>query len=486
MSITPSPTRPPRRRRQSIDRLTLGLLIAFGVVAIITAIIAFSLVRNLVSSWEMTKLPGAPQASANMTTEELLELADTGELPMDQPLQSAEGPEAEPWDGSSRVTVLVMGLDYRDWEAGEIPRTDTMMLATIDPITKTAGLLSIPRDMWVTIPGFDHAKINTAYYLGEVYNLPGGGPALAVQTVEEFMGVQIDYYAQVDFAAFVKFIDEIGGLDLKVEEERITVDPIGQGNTVILYQGVQNLDGATTLAYARARYTEGGDFDRADRQQRVVLTVLEQITTFNMLPTLVTKAPKLYNELSSGIRTNMNITEAIQLARLAISIDRKAIKHEIITPDVVTQDVSPDGLSILVPIPDEIRMIRDKVFSSGGSASPITTIQHTEVQDPAQLAQAEQARISIQNGTQNPGLAQTTGDFFRSQGLNIVEETNADQIYNTSTIIIYNGKPYTIKYLSELMDIPVSHIYNRFDPNAYADVVVILGTKWAESNPIAQ
>ena len=179
------------------------------------------------------------------------------------------------------------------------------------------------------------------------------GPALAVQTVEEFMGVQIDYYAQVDFAAFVKFIDEIGGLDLKVEEERITVDPIGQGNTVILYKGVQNLDGATTLAYARARYTEGGDFDRADRQQRVVLTVLEQVTTFNMLPTLVSKAPKLYNELSSGVRTNMNITEAIQLARLAISINRKAIKHEIITPDVVTQDVSPDGLSILVPIPDE-------------------------------------------------------------------------------------------------------------------------------------
>ena len=101
-----------------MDRLTIGLLIAFGVVAIITAIIAFSLVRNLVSSWEMTKLPGAPQASADMTAEELLELADTGDLSMDQPLQPAEGPEAEPWDGSSRVTVLVMGLDYRDWEAG--------------------------------------------------------------------------------------------------------------------------------------------------------------------------------------------------------------------------------------------------------------------------------------------------------------------------------------------------------------------------------
>ena len=469
-----------------MDRLTLGLLIAFGIVAIITAIVAFSVVRNLVSSWKMTDLPGAPQESS-ASTEDLLEMASSGDLPLDQPLQPADGPEAEPWDGASRVTILVMGLDYRDWEAGETPRTDTMMLLTIDPLTKKAGLLSIPRDMWVTIPGFDHAKINTAYYLGEVYNLPGGGPALAVQTVEEFLGVQIDYYAQVDFAAFVKFIDEIGGLDLNVIEERITVDPLGPGNTVILYQGMQNIDGATALAYARARYTDGGDFDRADRQQRVVLAALEQITTFNMLPTLVAKASKLYNEVSSGIRTNMNLTEAIQLARLAISIDRKAIKHRIITPDVVTEGSSPDGLSILIPIPDEIRMIRDEVFSTGGSASPISVIENTkEESNPAQLAQSEQARISVQNGTQDPGLAQTTGNFFRSQGLNIIEETNADQIYNTTTIIIYNGKPYTIKYLSELMDVPVSHIYNRYDPNAYADVVVILGTKWAESNPMAQ
>ena len=471
-----------------MDRLTLGLLIAFGIVAIITAILAFSVVRNLVSSWEMTKLPGAPQTSSNPSTEELLEMAESGGMSLDEPLQPAEGPAAEPWDGVSRVTILIMGLDYRDWESGESPRTDTMMLATIDPVTKTAGLLSIPRDMWVTIPGFDHGKINTAYYLGEVYNLPGGGPALAVETVEQFIGVDIDYYAQIDFAAFVKFIDEIGGLDILVKEERITVDPIGPANTVILTEGMQNLDGATTLAYARARYTDGGDFDRADRQQRVVLAVLEQITTFNMLPTLVTKAPKLYNELSSGIRTNMNLTEAIQLARLAITLDRKKIKQRIIPPDVVNEGQSPDGLSILIPIPDEIRLIRDEVFSTGGAATPIITIQGTKEadRDPVQLAQAEQARISIQNGTQNPGLAQTTADFFRSQGLNIIEETNADQIYNTSTIIIYNGKPYTIQYLSELMDIPVSHIYNRYDPNAYTDVVVILGTTWADNNPMTQ
>jgi polyisoprenyl-teichoic acid--peptidoglycan teichoic acid transferase len=73
----------------------------------------------------------------------------------------------DPWDGASRVTALVMGLDYRDWEAGEgAPRTDTMILLTIDPLSKTAGMLNIPRDLWVNIPGFDYDRINTAYRLG--------------------------------------------------------------------------------------------------------------------------------------------------------------------------------------------------------------------------------------------------------------------------------------------------------------------------------
>lgn len=259
-------------------------------------------------------------------------------------------------------------------------------------------------------------------------------------------------------------------------------------------QGVQVLDGATTLAYARARYTEGGDFDRAQRQQRVIMAVKEQITSLNMLPTLITKAPALYSELSSGIRTNLSLSQALQLGQLGLNIDPQKIKQRVITPDVVMNSTSPDGLSILIPIPDEIRAIRDEVFATGGVESPVvdlgtsTTAQSGSTvvasQDPAQMAQAEQARISVQNGTQTAGIAQTTGDYLKSQGLNIIEETNADQIYDTTTIIIYNGKPYTIDYLAQLMNVPNSHIYNRYDPNAYTDVVVILGNSWVSSNPM--
>ena len=86
---------------------------------------------------------------------------------VDVPVENLKLPD--PWDGKSRVNLLLMGLDYRDWQAGDIPRTDTMILFTLDPIHNTAGMISIPRDLWVPIPGFEYDKINTAYFLGEAW-----------------------------------------------------------------------------------------------------------------------------------------------------------------------------------------------------------------------------------------------------------------------------------------------------------------------------
>jgi len=457
--------------------ISTGLVIVFIVLALATAVLAFIIVRNIVNSWTMTELPGVPQASGNKDNPLEVTLEGTEFV---APLQEAGGPTAEPWDGASRVTVLIMGLDFRDWEAGETPRTDTMILFTMDPIAKTAGMLSVPRDMWVSIPGFDHGKINTAYYLGEIYNLPGGGPGLAVETVEQVIGVPINYYAQVDFYAFVRFIDELGGLDMHIREP-ITVDPIGPANTITLQPGVQVLDGATTLAYARARYTDGGDFDRSKRQQEVILALRDDIVNFNMLPTLIKKAPALYNELSAGIRTNLNLQEAIQLALFASQIDPNDIHQGIIGTDEVVFGTSPDGLSIVIPIYDKIRLVRDEIFSTGGPVSPAAVSG-----DPAQLRQEEQAKVVIQNGTSASGLATQTAEYLRSQGINIVEETNADRLYSTSTIIIYNGKPYTTQYIADLMGITTANIYNRYTPDAYADIAIILGDDWQYNNPLQQ
>jgi LCP family protein required for cell wall assembly len=470
----------PRERfsLKNASPLVLGLSAFFIVLAIAAGVLAFNFVKGLVLSWTSTQLPGVAIESNGPTEEGYIPDGEEYEVP----LQEADDLQAAEWDGASRVNMLVMGLDYRDWEENDIPRTDSMIVVTLDPVTLTAGMLSIPRDMWVEIPGFDYGKINTAYFLGEGNKLPGGGPALAVKTVEQFLGVPIHFYAQIDFNAFVDFIDEIGGVDIHVKED-MTIDPLGQGNTIFLKPGVQTFDGATTLAYARARYSEGGDFDRAQRQQQVIMAVLDNILNYYSLPKLVADSPQMYKTLSSGIKTNMNLQQAISLAWMVSKIPDPAgsIKRATISEDVVTMTMSFDGQSILIPIPDEVRMIRDSIFAGEGTISPVAA---TLVPDEAALIQQEMARISVQNGTSEGGLASQTAQYFTAQGMQIVEETNADAIRSVSELIVYNGKPYTIQYLSDLLGISSSRIYNQYNPDATYDIAVILGQDWASANPM--
>jgi LCP family protein required for cell wall assembly len=437
------PSRRPVRRTTPIPPVIWGLMIAFVITAGITAYLTFLAVRELVASRSSAATP--PGLSLEGGTPG----APDAPLDVSVPLQPASGPTPQPWDGASRVTVLVMGLDYRDWEEEGPSRTDTMILFTLDPVARTAGILSIPRDLWVNIPGFDYGKINTAYYLGELYQLPGGGPGLAIQTVEALLGVPINYYAQIDFTAFENFIDEIGGVEIEVPYE-MAVDPIGPDNTLTLEAGLQVLDGPTALAYARNRDTIGGDFDRAQRQQQVILAIRSQILNLDMLPTLITKAPVLYQGLSAGIHTNLSLQETIQLAWLAQQIPAENIARGAIGPDHVTITVSPDGLDILMPNPDLIRELRDEIFASTGTVSPVATVV---VGDPEELRAAEAARVSVLNATTTPGLAASTAVYLGEQDINVTVTGNATEISSYTIIIDYSGKPYTVQYLVELMNI---------------------------------
>jgi LCP family protein required for cell wall assembly len=376
--------------------------------------------------------------------------------------------------------MLVMGLDYRDWESADgPPRTDTMILLTIDPLTKTAGILNIPRDLWVNIPGFEYGRINTAYPLGIAYEVPGGGPQQAMDTVESLLGVPIDYYAIIDFSAFEQFIDELGGINVKVDNE-ISVDPIGKGNTVLLKPGNYLLDGPTALAYARARHTDGGDFDRAQRQQQVILAIRDRIVELGPAQ-VASKAPALYNELAAGIHTNLSLDDAIKLGWLAldIPIPEGVQRGAIAPPNAVSFAKSPDGSQdILVPVPDQIRLIRDQVFASSSMASPGLTSGDTQAN-----MQAEEAAIAVANGTYVEGLAGETQAYLQSQGANVVSTENAGYTEFTK-IIDYTGNPYTDKYLVDLMNITPYSISLQYDPNSPVDVLVILGDDWAGNNPM--
>lgn len=458
------------RRRVVFDRLTILLLIVFVILAIVTGVAVFRLVKNTVAGWNITPLEGVSIQSTTTVNGTPVSLPGGA-------LQPEGGPTAEPWDGNSRVTILLMGLDYRDWEAGEVPRTDSMILLTIDPMTSSAGMLSIPRDMWVNIPGYDYYKINQAYFFGELDQLPGGGPALAVKTVESFIGVPINYYAQIDFGAFVRVIDEIGGVKIDVPE-KITIDPIGDSPKVTLEPGRYTLNGELALAYARSR-KGSTDFARAERQQQVILAVRDRILQFDQMPSLVTKAPKIYQEISSGLQTNLTFDQAFRLGLLAMELPAENIRKAVIGPSEVEFAKSPDGLDILIPYPDRIRLVRDQVFTSGDSISPIALTEDLK----SQVA-TEAARISVQNGSYTTGLAALTAEFFRSQGLTVTEETNASDIYSVTTIYVLSGKPYTVRYLADIMQVENIRIYNRYEPTASVDLIVTLGTDWADANPM--
>jgi len=454
--------------------LKVGLISLFVIAAIFAAYVAYTKSQDFFLPFNVAQIPGlAIQATSSPAVSN-----DGTPAPTPVPTLSS-GPAPQPWDGASRVTMLVMGLDYRDWEAGDgPPRTDTMILLTIDPLTKTAGMLNIPRDLWVNIPGFDYGRINTAYPLGIAYDVPGGGPQQAMDTVESLLGVPIDYYAIIDFSAFEQFIDELGGINVTVYSE-ITVDPIGKGNTVVLKPGNYLLDGPTALAYARARHTEGGDFDRATRQQQVILAIRDRIVELGPAQ-IASRAPAIYNDLAAGIHTNLSVDDALRLGWLALDIPMSSVQRGAIAPpNAVSFAKSPDGTQdILIPVPDQIRLIRDQVFASSSMASPGLTSGDAQAN-----MQAEGAAIVVANGTYIEGLASETQAYLQSQGANVVGTQNSE--YTTYTQIIdYTGNPYTDKYLVDLMNISPYSISLQYDPNSQVDVLVILGDDWAGNNPM--
>jgi len=141
--------------KQSSPLRRLLLVVAFTLITLVLAGVTYSFVSKFVSGWEMTSLPGLA-VNKNPTQISETSLTPGALMPTQIPAKAAL-PTPQPWDGATRITVLVMGLDYRDWAAGEgPPRTDTMILLTIDPLTKKGGMLTIPRDLWVSIPGYGY------------------------------------------------------------------------------------------------------------------------------------------------------------------------------------------------------------------------------------------------------------------------------------------------------------------------------------------
>ena len=210
------------------------------------------------------------------------------------------GNEEELIKAKDKSIVLIMGVDKREDDVG---RSDTLMIATIDPRLDQATLLSIPRDTRVKIRGRGYDKINAAYAYG--------GVALTESTVENFLGIDIDHYVQIDTNSFVKIIDAIGGVDINVEKRMFYEDPWDDngGLVIDLFPGKQHMDGKTAVTYVRYRDSEG-DIGRVRRQQKFMAACMEKVTS----PEIVPRIPKIVREVIEAVDTDMSLRQLLELA----------------------------------------------------------------------------------------------------------------------------------------------------------------------------
>lgn len=478
---------------ETSSRRTLILHIVFWGVALASAVGIFNFARAFTICWRITALPGIPPASCGeavhpVETPFIVRNESTPEATATLEPAISEDAEYPTWDGASRINILFVGLRGGDVTEGDCPFcTDTLILLTVDPVAKTAGMLSIPRDMWVNIPGFGYSRINTAWTLGRGSKLPGGGPGLTMKTVSQFIGVPVDYYVQVDFDTFVDIIDMIGGVDV-YNDETIVLDPMSHGKDFgkvkITCCGVRHLNGTVALAYSRCRHIEqgckDGDVGRAKRQQKVIFGIRDKVLSPENFANLLAQAPKLYQSFSAGIHTNMSLDDAIKLAVLAKDIPRENIKNGVIEHDMMAFDnviLGGQNASIMKPLPDKIRILRDEIFSSSGPVGPMAQ------GDLASLMQADGARVRLLNGTLTGPLDERTATYLSQQGVQVTE-LGKTKPQSVTTIFLYSPKLYTLRYLVNLFGITRStQIRIKPDPTQPVDIEIWLGNDWVKKLP---
>lgn len=371
-----------------------------------------------------------------------------------QPAPTAVPPMMLPPD---TVTILLLGSDRREGQSHW--RTDTIILVSVDTRGHMAGLLSIPRDLWVYIPGRGNERFNTADLWGEMGKYPGGGPALIKKTIEYNLGLPVHYYVRVDLQGFVKIIDTLGGVTVDVDcplSDRFPDPDSPTGFTDLdLSPGIYHLDGKAALYYSRSRLSTS-DYDRSRRQQKVIRGVWEQALRLDILP----KIPELWQTLGDTFQTDLSLEQVLTLAYLGTQMEPQNIHGHFIDRTAVTGWVTPQGAQVVLPNHEKIRQVVDQFL-----APP-----------PLDLVWAEGARVEVQNGTDLADWTALVASRLRWQGVQVVSIGVADRLdYQESLIIDYTDKPHTSALLTRLLYLPPDRIQRQLDFSSPVDIRIILG-----------
>ena len=301
-----------------------------------------------------------------------------------------------------RINVLVMGIDHRPGKGNEyLPptpngatdpgRSDSIAVVSLDPATRSAALLNIPRDLWLEVPdgrgGWSMDRINEPFHTGEVGKLPGGGGALAAQAITHNFGIPIDYWVDVDFNEFISLFDALGGIDINVPTE-LTATVLPKSDTgaydYTYFPGSQHLNGELALGYARFRLDADGDFGRIKRQQAVVLAARAKAVSLGWMDHPL----DLWQKYSATVSTNIPAYKVPGLALLARQIQPEAITTRSLgDPAAVREAVLPvTGADVLFPVPSTVARIVGETFGdSTFSAATLAQLQreYPEAGSPA-------------------------------------------------------------------------------------------------------
>ena len=379
-----------------------------------------------------------------------------------------------------QIRILLLGIDQRS-AAGETGpfRTDTMILLNIDPARQTVGVLSLPRDLWVEIPGYEPGRINTANFIGDRDAYPGGGgPALAMETVAANFGFNVDKYLLVNFDVFTAIVDALAPNGVLISVREFIDDPHypddRYGTIHVRFEpGDQRLNAERLLQYARTRATEGGDFDRARRQQQTLDAVRAEVLSAGGIINFIAKAPTLWQALSDNYRTNLTLNDILALGGLMGEIKRDDIRYEVVDNLYAVTGPSPLGEMVLYPDHRAVQGLIQCVFYP----QDLPTRAEIEAR-----AAAENAPIYVFNGTTQIGLAGETRSWLAELGVAVagIDNLTTDALPQTE-IRNYGGGEWTARQLAGAVGLESDCVKRAGDGLIARGVMLALGADAREA-----
>ncbi|MFA6552847.1 MAG: LCP family protein [Patescibacteria group bacterium] len=385
-----------------------------------------------------------------------------------------------------RINIILAGIGGAGHEGAYL--TDTLILVSIKPSTNEIATISIPRDLVVEFPKYGWRKINNALAFGTEMDYPGGGEALLTKVVGDVTGLTINYYARIDFEGFRKAIDDLGGIDVYIDNtftDSNYPDYSHGYQTVKFTKGWEHMNGERALQFARSRHGccgEGSDFARSKRQQKILLAMKNKFFSINSVAN-PSSIISVLTDIGTHNQTNIEVWEMVQFAKIAKDINKDNIINMVLdnsTHGLLESATGSDGAYILQPKDGDYSAIQSmaaNIFSTG-------QIIH------------EQANIEIQNGTTQTGLASKTADRLTALNYKIARTANAasNEPVTQTTIYDLSGgtKPYTLAGLKNTLDARLSATppanYLNANTTAYSnansntntaqaiDILIIVGT----------